>query len=255
MVNSHILEVRNLTKTFDGIHAVVNLNFNVAKGEIKAIIGPNGAGKTTVIKAITGVYTKGQKEGEIVFKGENITRLKPHEIAHLGISQTFQITNLFRNMTVIENVMSGRHIRSKSNIFTDAFSFPKNRRQEKSIFDSAFEKLEFVGIADKAFSMAGNLPSGEQKLLEIARALALEPELILLDEPAGGMNPFETTKLERIISKIREDGITILLIEHKMDLIMSVSDEIIVLNFGEKIAEGPPDSVANNPAVIKAYLG
>jgi len=249
----YIVEIKSLSKNFAGVCALKQLNFGVLKGQIKGIIGPNGAGKTTVIKLITGIYPMDQKEGKILFKGKNIAGMKTHQIAQLGIAQTFQICNPFKNLTVIENVMAGRYLKGRSNFFTDALGLPRNK--EKRVFDFALKKLEFVNLASKAFEIAGRLATGEQKLLEIARALAFEPEMIFLDEPAGGLNPLESLRLKNVILAIKDSGVTVVLVEHNMDVIMTVCDEIMVLNFGEKIAEGPANEVKNNPLVIKAYLG
>lgn len=254
-MTEYILEVQNLTKNFAGIRALNQLNFGVLKGQIKGIIGPNGAGKTTLIKVITGIYPVDWKEARILFRGNDITGMQTYQIAQLGIAQTFQICNLFKNMTVIENVMAGRHLKGKSNFLTDGLGLLRNKQQEKNIFNFALNKLGFVDLASKAYEIAGRLPPGEQKLLEIARALAFEPEIIFLDEPAGGLNPSGSLRLQDIIFAIKRSGITIVLVEHNMDVLMSVSDEVIVLNFGEKIAEGPPHEIKNNPLVIKAYLG
>jgi branched-chain amino acid transport system ATP-binding protein len=248
-----LLEISRLRKAFGGLMAITNLNFKVMSGQIKAIIGPNGAGKTTLFNIITGIFPP--TEGEIRFKGEVIHGKKSHLIAKRGISRTFQTVELFRNMTVLENVMVGRHVRTKMGFFRSGLRLPTVKIEERYILETAEEKLNLVGLKQKVVESAANLPLGEQKFLEIARALATNPELILLDEPAGGLNETEILRMGEIIKKIREQGITVLLVEHHMELVMSISDEIVVLNYGEKIAEGTPEMVKNNQSVIDAYLG
>ncbi|MFH2012827.1 MAG: ABC transporter ATP-binding protein [Pseudomonadota bacterium] len=248
-----ILHASNIRKTFGGLVAVSGLDIEIREGQIKAIIGPNGAGKTTVFNIITGVLPP--TNGEIKFQGQPITRLKSHKISSLGISRTFQNVQLFNNMSVIENVMIGRHPRSNSGIMSSILSLSKKRKEEKEIRKKAMEYLEFIGLEDRCNDFPDNLPFGKQRLLEIARAMATEPKLLLLDEPASGLNTKETQNLSHMITEIRDRGITILLVEHDMELVMGISDEIIVLNSGQKIAEGLPREIQENDEVIKAYLG
>jgi branched-chain amino acid transport system ATP-binding protein len=221
--------------------------------QIKSIIGPNGAGKTTFFNIITGILPP--TDGTIRFKEEVITGEKPHRIARKGISRTFQTVELFENMTVLENVMVGRHNRTKMGLLQSGLRLPGAKKEERSIRETSQERLSMVGLIHKANESASGLPLGERKLLEIARALATEPELILLDEPAAGLNETETQRMAEIIKTIQEEKIAVLLVEHHMDLVMSISDEIVVLNYGEKIAEGRPDEIKNNMMVIDAYLG
>jgi branched-chain amino acid transport system ATP-binding protein len=248
-----ILEIEELVMAFGGLTALMNIQMRVAKGTIKAVIGPNGAGKTTLFNIVTGVLSP--TEGEVRFNGRTVSGRKPHEIAALGVSRTFQTVELFHNMTVLENVITGRHLRIQKSFFGCGLSLPCIRRQERALKDQAMALLEFIGLADKSELMAENLPLGEQKILEIGRALATDPMLVCLDEPAAGLNETETEAAARLIQAIKAKGITVLLVEHDMKVIMNISDEIAVLNYGEKIAEGTPREIQTNRAVIEAYLG
>lgn len=248
-----LLILKDITKVFGGLIAVNDLSFDVNQGSIVGLIGPNGAGKTTVFNCITGNYRP--EEGYIEFKGKNITGLKPHCIVELGIARTFQSIRLFGKLPVLENVLAGRHCRMKEGFFACMFHTPGQRQDERLAIDRCMHELSFVGLAEHYDAMASSLSYGQQRLLEIARALASDPSLLILDEPAGGMNDQETMGLMELINDIRKRGVTILLIEHDMRLVMKICEKLIVLEHGTLIAEGPPEKVRDNPAVIEAYLG
>lgn len=248
-----ILEVNNLRKEFAGLVAVDDVCFTVNDGEIVAIIGPNGAGKTTIFNLLSGVLEA--TSGAVRYNGQIISGLKSHQITLLGIVRTFQNVRLFQNMTALENVMTGRHIRAKPRMLAAAMRLPRFFQKEQATMEYAVRLLDFVGLEEKAELMAGQLPYGQQRLLEIARALATEPELLLLDEPAAGLNLRETVELSELIRRIQSQGVTVILVEHDMELVMEIADRIIVLDRGQKIAEGIPQEIRDNRRVITAYLG
>jgi branched-chain amino acid transport system ATP-binding protein len=258
MTSQQILEVTGLTMDFGGIRALNSLDLDVASGEIVALIGPNGAGKTTFFNCITGIYTP--TEGHVYLthpggKKTSLNGLKPNQVTERGLARTFQNIRLFPKMTVLENVMIGRHCRTKAFILGAILKDKKTRKEEESILEISYAMLEKLDLAKYCDEFAENLPYGAQRRLEIARALATEPLLLLLDEPAAGMNPQETIELEGSIKKLSREGQAILLIEHDMKLVMSLSDRIFVMDYGRKIAQGTPKEIRENPAVIKAYLG
>lgn len=248
-----MLEVSGISQIFGGVTALDRVSFSAARGDITGVIGPNGAGKTTLFNIITGIYT--QTAGKVLLGGTDVSGLPPERLARLGLVRTFQNIELFGGMTVHENVMVGMHTKSTSGLLACALKMPWSIVEERRIRENSIRWLEFTGISDLAEVTAGNLPFGKGRLLEIARALAVEPQIILMDEPAAGLNNQETLGLSRLIQRIRETGITVVLVEHDMELVMDICDRIVVLNLGKKLAEGTPREIQDNLDVIAAYLG
>ena len=248
-----LLSVRGLSRSFGGLRAVDCVGFEAEEDRITAVIGPNGAGKTTLFNLISGSLKP--DSGKVLFDGADITGMKPYRVARRGISRTFQAVRLSKKMSALENVMIGRHVRSRAGFLEGMIAAPWTRREERSVREEAMKAIELLGIAEYAGKETGSLPFGIQRSVELARALASEPRLLLLDEPASGLNVRETRMLAELIVRIRDRGISILVVEHDMSLVMDISDEIVVLNFGEKIAQGAPREIQGNKEVIEIYLG
>jgi branched-chain amino acid transport system ATP-binding protein len=248
-----MLEVSGITRVFGGVTALEDVSFTIGQGSITGVIGPNGAGKTTLFNIITGIYSR--TSGRVILEDRDISGLPPERLARLGMVRTFQNIELFDTMSVLENVMVGLHTKSSSGLLACSLKMPWSIAEERRIRTTAMKWLDFTGISELADETAGNLPFGKGRLLEIARALAMEPRIILMDEPAAGLNSQETLGLAHLIGKIRQMGVTVVLVEHDMELVMDVCDRIVVLNLGRKLAEGTPREIQENPEVIAAYLG
>ena len=248
-----MLEIRNLSKSFGGVHAVQDVSFAIREGAIHSVIGPNGAGKTTLFNLITGVYTP--TRGEILLRGENVAGMSPDALARRGMSRTFQNLQICLNMTAIDNVMVGAHLRLNQNLFASMLRLPSVRKADQACRDEAAQLMDFVGVGQYVDADSSQMPYGALKRLEIARALAARPKVLLLDEPAAGLNHTETGEIEALIRKVAQSGVTVVLVEHDMKLVMNLSDHILVLDYGKKLAEGTAAEVRANPDVVAAYLG
>lgn len=248
-----MLRVENLTKSFGGVHAISDLSFTIKKGTIHAVIGPNGAGKTTLFNLITGVYTP--TVGEIFLNDKKINNVAPEKLARLGMSRTFQNLQVCMNMTAVENVMIGRHLHLNDSFLAGMLRLPRVKAADEACREKAEELMEFVGVGDCIGAHADSMSYGKLKRMEIARALASEPDILLLDEPAAGLNPNETKEVDVLIQRIAESGVTVVLVEHDMKLVMNISDHLLVIDYGKKLAEGTAKEIRQNPDVIAAYLG